>query len=133
MVIENDLAILEGMVGLLESWGFEAIPTMSAEEALEALQSLAGPPNLIIADYHLDGGTGLAAAADINAYLAKPVATIIITADRSLKFDLDASQGGLSVLWKPLKTEALFREIEGKLEKSASVPPSPLPLKQTAS
>jgi two-component system, sensor histidine kinase len=50
IVIENDLQILEGMIELLEARGYNAIPTVSAEEALESLETLNRLPNLILAD-----------------------------------------------------------------------------------
>lgn len=54
VVIDDDPMVLEGMGGLLRSWGYRVI-TAATEDA--ALGSLAGQrPDLIVCDYGLAGG-----------------------------------------------------------------------------
>ena len=111
LVIENDLAILEGMVELLESRGLKPVPTVSIEEALEATESLSSPPELIIADYHLDRGTGLDAINALRQRLASEIPAIIVTADHSHELRDRLSAQSIALLWKPVKAEALFAQI----------------------
>jgi len=111
IVIENELAILEGMVNLLESRGLRAIPTVSAAEALEAVESLSQPPDVIVADYHLDVGTGLDAIRKLRRKLGQQVPAIILTADHSQDVETEVRADGITLVWKPLKVHALFKEI----------------------
>ena len=111
LVIENDLAILEGMVGLLESRGLKPVPTVSIEEALEASESLSSPPELIIADYHLDRGTGLDAINALRQRLGSVIPAIIVTADHSQELRDRLNAQSIALLWKPVKAEALFAQI----------------------
>ena len=111
LVIENDLAILEGMVELLESRGLKPVPTVSVEEALEATESLSSPPELIIADYHLDRGTGLDAINALRQRLGSAIPAIIVTADHSQELRDRLNAQSIALLWKPVKAEALFAQI----------------------
>jgi DNA-binding NarL/FixJ family response regulator len=50
--------ILEGMEGLLSRWGSVAVTGANAAEIGRALQARALEPDIVLADYHLDEGTG---------------------------------------------------------------------------
>jgi two-component system, sensor histidine kinase len=108
VVIENDLQILEGMIELLETRRIKAIPTVSAEEALEALETLEHVPDIIIADYHLDDGTGLDAIAALRRRCGKHVPAIIVTADHTSTLQNRLTQENIKSLWKPIRPPALF-------------------------
>ncbi|QIG49032.1 response regulator [Nordella sp. HKS 07] len=108
IVIENDLAILEGMLELLQEGGMRAIPAVSAGEALETLQSLDKTPDLIIADYHLDQGTGAEAIEALRRAVGHQVPAIVVTADHSAKVQAEIGGSGIAYLRKPIKTGDLF-------------------------
>jgi two-component system, sensor histidine kinase len=112
IVIENDLQILEGMVELLATRGIRAVPVVSAGEALEALDSIGKTPDLIVADYHLDDGTGLEAIKALRAACRHPVAAIVVTADHTpvVMNELDAE--AITLLHKPIRTRKLFEAID---------------------
>ena len=101
------------MVGLLESRGLKPVPTVSVEEALEATESLSSPPELIIADYHLDRGTGLDAINALRQRLGSVIPAIIVTADHSPELRDRLNAQSIALLWKPVKAEALFAQICG--------------------
>ncbi len=86
----------------------KAVPTVSADEALEAAESLPAPPNLIVADYHLDSGTGLEAINRLWARYGRNTPAIVASADHSPALAQNLKDQGVAVLWKPLKTDALF-------------------------
>lgn len=108
IVIENDLVILEGMMELLQESGMRAIPAVSAGEALETLQSLEKTPDLIIADYHLDHGTGAAAIEALRRAVSHRIPAIVVTADHTAKVQAEIHRGGIAYLRKPIKTGDLF-------------------------
>ncbi len=112
IVIENDLGILEGMVELLASRGVRAVPTVSAGEALEAVASLGKIPDVLVADYHLDEGTGLDAIRMIRRGLGHAVPAVIITADHSAAVEKGILDEAVVLLHKPVKTSLLFAELE---------------------
>lgn len=108
IVIENDLAILEGMMELLQERGMRAIPAVSMGEALETLQSLEKTPDLIIADYHLDQGTGVDAIAAIRRAVGYAIPAIAVTADHTAKVQAEIRKDHIAYLRKPIKTGDLF-------------------------
>jgi two-component system, sensor histidine kinase len=108
IVIENDLQILEGMVELLEARNFNAIPTVSAEEALEVLETLDHIPSVVLADYHLDDGTGLDAVKRLRRACGKSVPAIMITADHTSTLRAELTKEDISFLGKPLRPSKLF-------------------------
>jgi signal transduction histidine kinase/CheY-like chemotaxis protein len=112
IVIENDLGILEGMVELLSTRGVRAVPAISAGEALEAVASLGKTPDVLVADYHLDEGTGLEAIRLIRHGLGHAVPAVIVTADHSAAVERGILDEAIVLLHKPVKTSHLFTELE---------------------
>ena len=108
IVIENDLAILEGMLELLQERGMRAIPAVSLGEAIETLQSLEKTPDLIIADYHLDQGTGTEAIAALRQAVGHVIPAIAVTADHTAKVQAEIQKDQIAYLRKPIKTGDLF-------------------------
>jgi two-component system, sensor histidine kinase len=108
IVIENDLAILEGMLELLQESGMRAIPAVSLGEAIETLQSLEKTPDLIIADYHLDQGTGTEAIAALRQAVSHRIPAIAVTADHTAKVQAEIQKNQIAYLRKPIKTGDLF-------------------------
>jgi len=102
LCIDNDPRILDGMRLLLEGWGciVETVPG-SADIAASMR------PDILLADYHLDGETGLAAIAKARAAFGVELAAILVTADRSLEVKAAAATLDVPVLNKPVKPAAL--------------------------
>lgn len=115
-VVENDMHILEGMVELLEAKHYHVIPVVSTEEAVEALETLSCLPSLIIADYHLDDGTGVDAIKALRRACGKFIPSVMITADHSAALNSVLLQENISFLGKPLKPAKLF-DLLATLEK----------------
>ncbi len=77
-------------------------------EALERLREPGGVPDIILADYHLDDGTGLDAVASLRAARARRMRpSIVITADHSAEVQREVRARGYALLRKPLKAAAL--------------------------
>jgi two-component system, sensor histidine kinase len=113
IIIENDLQILEGMVELLEARGVKAIPTVSADEALEALESIGAAPDVIVADYHLDEGTGLEAIKQLRQSCGQAVPAIIITADHTAEVETQIAAEHVTLLYKPVRHTHFIDLLDG--------------------
>jgi len=107
LCIDNEPAGLRGMQVLLEGWGCIAIAATNAAEAIARLAESGVHPDIILADYHLDEGTGVDAVAKVRAAAASQPPVIIITADHSAEVQRDIRLRGYGLLRKPLKAAAL--------------------------
>jgi CheY-like chemotaxis protein len=111
LAIDNEPRVLDGLRALLSKWGCRVAVARSLEEALEALATLDGAPDAIIADYHLDEGDGLAAIAALRQRVGFPVAAILATADRSQEVREAAALADVALLNKPLKPAPLRAQL----------------------
>jgi CheY-like chemotaxis protein len=107
LCIDNEPAVLQGMQTLLTGWGCSVAIARGAEQALEHLRQGAQPPDIILADYHLDDGTGTGAIAAVRAASRTQIPAIIITADHSAEVQREVRLKGHALLRKPLKAAAL--------------------------
>jgi signal transduction histidine kinase/CheY-like chemotaxis protein len=108
LVIENELAIQEGMQALLQGWGFEVITENSADGALSALRAATRPPDLVIADFHLDADElGTMAVQRLRATYGDQLPGLIITADRMPETQREIRALGLPLLNKPVRPAQL--------------------------
>jgi CheY-like chemotaxis protein len=106
LAIDNEPAILDGMRTLLAGWGCRVSVAASLEEALAGLDRR-HPPEVVVADYHLDAGNGLEAVVALRETLAADLPAILLTADRSPAVREQATRLGVHVLTKPIKPAGL--------------------------
>lgn len=107
VIIEDHDAVRDGMRELLQSWGCRTITAADRHRALGELAQAGRPPDMVIADYHLDrGSTGLAAVAAVRA-VHGPVPALIITADRSREVLDEIRHHGIHSLQKPVRPAKL--------------------------
>jgi Na+/proline symporter/signal transduction histidine kinase len=107
LCIDNEPAVLEGMQTLLSGWGCHVLAARDVAGAVAAVASSGTVPDVILADYHLDGETGLDAVMAVREAAGAPVPAIVITADHSPEVERDLRRRGLSLLRKPVKAAAL--------------------------
>ena len=107
LCIDNEPDVLNGMQALLEGWGCIAMVAQNAAEAVEQLRRSGEVPEIILADFHLDSGTGLEAVAALHAATKIQAPVIIITADHSAELQREVRTRGYTLLRKPLKAAAL--------------------------
>jgi CheY-like chemotaxis protein len=62
---------------------------------------------MILADYHLDRGTGPQAVAVVRGLLGADIPAVVITADHSPEVQNELREAGIPLLRKPLKAAAL--------------------------
>ncbi len=107
LCIDNEPAILEGMRLLLEGWGCKVVTAEDDRAAIAALRRLGGPPDALVADFHLDRGNGIGAIRAVRRAMKTPVRAIILSADRSAELREKAAAIEAQVFAKPVKPAAL--------------------------
>ncbi len=126
LCIDNDAAILDGMTTLLGQWGVGVDRAGGIDEALAAVAQRR--PDLILADYHLDGGeNGLDALEQTRAACELPPPGALLTADHGVELLVQARKAGYAVLHKPIRPAALRALIAqlGRRSRSAVASPNP--------
>lgn len=130
LVIDDDPFVLNGMDGILRSWGCRVITAESNNKALDALRDEGGPPDLIISDYYLsDGTTGIEAVERLRAVLATPVPAFLVSGDINIAPLSEAKARGFHLLHKPVDPMTLRAMFQHALLKqqhgSEAYSPSP--------
>ena len=107
LCVDNDPAILEGMVALLQRWGVDVATAAGLEAGLAAVRSRR--PDLILADFHLAEELDGLAALDIlrRETGTDPVPGALVTADSSEELAIRARAAGYPVLFKPVRPAML--------------------------
>lgn len=104
LCIDNDQRIGDGMRRLLEGWGC----TVRVIEGSADLARLDGAaPDVILADYHLDGENGLQLTARLRARFNRDIPAILVTADRSDDVRKAAEALEVGVVNKPVRPASL--------------------------
>lgn len=107
LCVDNEPAVLAGMEALLTGWGCEVFKAPSTLKAVQVAGEMPGPPDVMLADYHLDTGTGVDAVRAVREAFQRDIPAVIITADHSPEVQKDIRGYGLTMLRKPLKAAAL--------------------------
>ncbi|WP_417786833.1 NahK/ErcS family hybrid sensor histidine kinase/response regulator [Stutzerimonas xanthomarina] len=106
LVLDNELSILHSMAALLGQWGCDVLTATDQAAALAVLDG--SPPEVILADYHLDQGvTGWDVVAALRAHFALEIPAVMVTADRSDQCRPQLQGFGVPVLNKPVKAGKL--------------------------
>ena len=113
LCLDNDATILDGLTALLGGWGHHVLVAADADGAM--LAAAASPPDVVLLDYHLDGGrSGLDFLDDLRQKSGRDVRALIVTADRSEAVRKEARARGCEILSKPVKPAALRRFLGGE-------------------
>jgi signal transduction histidine kinase/CheY-like chemotaxis protein len=103
VVIDDDALALDGMRGVLRSWGCSVVTATSEDTALAALSEGERPPDIIISDYRLgDGKTGFDAIARIRREFGRPIPAFLISGDTTPERLREARASGYYLLHKPV-------------------------------
>ncbi|MBQ0713225.1 MAG: PAS-domain containing protein [Porticoccus sp.] len=104
LIIDNEESICRGMSLVLSSWGCDVIAVQTVEELEVWEETLTPPPELMIADYHLDNGaTGFDAINLVQEQLSYRLPVVLITANYTKELRRRASDLGYRLLNKPVK------------------------------
>jgi CheY-like chemotaxis protein len=120
LVIDDDALVLEGMGGILRSWGCSIQTADSEEAALSTLAAGRQRPDLIISDYRLaDGKTGIEAIGRLRDMLGAPIPAFLISGDTAPERLRDARRSGFHLLHKPV-TAMRLRAVLNQLLRTPS-------------
>jgi len=118
LVLDDDIAVLEGMQGLLSRWGCQVITAGSPVEAEDKLAANAQKLELLIIDYRLpDNVSGIDVARRIQSRLGYPVAVLIITGDTGPERLREADVSGFPLLHKPVQPAKLRSTLQYLISK----------------
>jgi Na+/proline symporter/signal transduction histidine kinase/ActR/RegA family two-component response regulator len=107
LCIDNEPTILDGMQTLLGGWGCRVLKARDLGGALAEIEGSGREPDGLLVDYHLDGGNGIAAIAELRRRFGRDLPAILVTADRSVHVREEARAAGAHVLNKPVKPASL--------------------------
>jgi Na+/proline symporter/signal transduction histidine kinase len=116
LCVDNDARILSGMRALLEGWGCTVL-TASGTADLRSMGS--EPVDIVLADYHLDGETGLDVIAGLRRRRGQSLPAVLVTADRSGELRSEASALDIQIVNKPVKP-AVLRSLMSGLRRMAA-------------
>lgn len=115
VVIDDDPLVIEGMGGILRSWGCHLSAADSEETALANVIAEGRRPDLIISDYRLaDGKTGIEAIERLRGELGAMIPAFLISGDTAPERLRDAHEHGIHLLHKPvppLRLRAMFNRL----------------------
>jgi signal transduction histidine kinase/CheY-like chemotaxis protein len=122
VVIDDDALALDGMGGLLRSWGCRVVAARSAAEALFDLADAECSPDLVISDFHLsDQRTGIEAIEQLRAAFGVPIPAFLVSGDISPALLQEAQHGGYHLLHKPVDPMPLRTMLNRLLKKRGVV------------
>jgi len=103
IVIDDDALVLDGMRGVLKSWGCDVLTADSEDAALGILSQHGAAPDIIISDYRLrDGKTGFDVIERIRRTYDMPIPAFLISGDTAPERLRQASASGYYLLHKPV-------------------------------
>lgn len=123
LVIDDEPAILSGIRYLLRSWGCDVAVAEDRVQALEAMDTWASPPDLVISDLRLrENESGLDVLAELERRYAEagfePFPRLLITGETRSDRLREIMAAKIHVLYKPVSPEQL-REAMVALRTSA--------------
>ena len=108
VVIDDDLSILEAMVGMFDLWGIPMAAGEDAEQVRRDLEELGQKPSVILSDYRLrEGRTGIEAIGLLRATFGDDIPAALLTGDTAPETIAAIDACGLPVLHKPFKPAKL--------------------------
>jgi CheY-like chemotaxis protein len=103
VVTDDDALVLDGMRGVLKSWGCSVVTATSEDMALAALAEGERRPDIIISDYRLgDGKTGFEVIERIRHSLGMPIPAFLLSGDTAPERLREARASGYYLLHKPV-------------------------------
>jgi signal transduction histidine kinase/ActR/RegA family two-component response regulator len=128
LVVEDDPVQRSGVQLLLESWGHGVVAVADGAAALEVLNTLERPLDLVVSDFRLPGDlSGVQIVSRVGELLGRPVPGIILTGDTAPERIREAVATGCRLLHKPF-TPDLLREALAAVRAE----PAARPLEQSA-
>ena len=123
LIIDDEVAVREGMETLLRKWKCEVVAAGSGAEMLEKMANFERLPDLIVSDYRLRGDeNGIRVVERLCEEFNAAVPALIITGDTGPERLREAEASGLYILHKPLNPARLRALISSLRRPRAPVP-----------
>lgn len=126
VVIDDDPLVLEGMAGMLRSWGCRVVTANSGDAALAGVAAGPQPPALIIADYRLaSGATGIEVIERLRAESGAAIPAFLISGDTAPERLRHAREHGIDLLHKPvapMRLRAMLNALLGPGQAAVAAP-----------
>src|SRR3954447_16689769 len=117
VVIDDDPMVLEGMSGLLRSWGYQVLTAATEDAALASLAAQGRRPDLIVCDYRLAGGrSGVQAVEQLREAFEIPA--LIITGGVARPRPQERGEGRYELMQKPVDPTELHEILREALNHS---------------
>ncbi len=107
IILNNEVAALESISGIMRHWGHVVADFNTCDEALEFLASEDFIPDLVISDIKLSDASGIVAIDAIQMQIAQKIPGIILTGEGSGAVIDEVRSNGFSVLQKPVQPAKL--------------------------
>ncbi len=108
LVIDDEESIREGLVMLLQEWGYQVIAAANGDEAERALAALEGRVDLVLSDLHLGPGPGgNEVVASLRRLSGRHIPAILVTGDTAGARLKTVTGGTDPVLFKPVQAKEL--------------------------
>lgn len=125
LIIDDEVAVREGMENLLRKWKCEVVAAGSGAEMLEKMAHFERLPDLIVSDYRLrDDENGIRVVERLCEEFNAEVPALIITGDTGPDRLREAEASGLYILHKPLNPSRLRALISSLRRARAPTPGS---------
>jgi CheY-like chemotaxis protein len=116
VVIDDDERALDGMGGLLRSWGCRVVTGDTDAVALNGLAEHDQPPDLIISDYRLpEGRTGIEAIDRVRSEFGVSIPAFLVSGDTHSEPLRRARASGYHLLHKPVDPMTLRAMVDRML------------------
>lgn len=112
LVIDDDEAVREAMNVLFRGWDCETLATRDLAQTIDEFEQQAyPPPDLIVCDYRLPGGSdGLAVIEHLRRRFGRTIPAILVTGDLAPEIAAGAGKVGCCLLTKPVDPDRLRLE-----------------------
>ncbi|SHN15726.1 hybrid sensor histidine kinase/response regulator [Roseibium suaedae] len=115
LIVENNPDVLFATTRKVESWGASVLTAASTEEALAQVRELGMAPDIILADYQLDGDdNGIKTIQALRRETGAHIPAVMITASREDTLAADSKQHDFTILTKPVQLSRLRPLIDWK-------------------
>ena len=107
LCVDNEVAILDAMRGLMEGWACDVRTARSLRDIAQSALLDQWMPDIVLMDYHLDQSSGLDAIEWLRQNVGGHLPAALVTADRNARVSALAEERGIPILTKPVKPGAL--------------------------
>jgi CheY-like chemotaxis protein len=115
-IVDDEETIREGLLQLLQMWGYEVVAATSSEALLAQLDQIGRQPDVLITDFRLaDNVTGIDVITALQSKYQQDIPALIVTGDTDQKRIKQMNTGHWQVLHKPApaaKLRAFLRSVQ---------------------